>query len=214
MVEHGNDSILLVVADGLGGVEAGEEASQRAVEELRTLFLSEESAFDLSKGIYAANTSILKLQNQTGKRMKTTIAAVYVTTDRILCAHVGDSRIYLFNDNKIIYQSVDHSFSQMAVFSGEIKVEEIRTHKDRNKLLQALGVDDELSVRVRSYPKNEVQAILLCSDGFWEYIYENEMCNILSQSASADEWLDKMKSLIQTRVPERNDNNTAITAIL
>ena len=168
LVEQLDDSKLLLVADGLGGVEAGEEASQQAVEELRTLFLSRENVFDLSKGILAANSSILKLQKKTGERMKTTIAAVYVTTDRVLCAHVGDSRIYLFYDNKIFYQSVDHSFSQMAVFSGEIKEEEIRTHKDRNKLLQALGVDDELSVRVRSYPTNKVQAILLCTDGFWE----------------------------------------------
>ncbi|MBQ5969758.1 MAG: serine/threonine-protein phosphatase [Clostridia bacterium] len=214
LVEEAGDATLFVVADGVGGVEAGELASNAAIEELRGQFLFEPNAFDLNQAVMAANLQVLNLQEKTKKKMKTTIAVVCVTPDSIQCVHVGDTRIYLLNGDGICYQSMDHSVSQMAVLAGEITADEIRQHKDRNKLLRALGVSDELTVDVKTFPRAEVNGLLMCTDGFWEYVLEQELIDTRKAAESSEEWLCEMRKILQERVKdkENNDNNTAIAA--
>ena len=202
-----------MVADGVGGAEAGELASKAAADELRGQFLFEPNAFDLTQAISAANAQVLALQDQTHKQMKTTAAAVLVSQDEIRCAHVGDTRIYLFSESGICYQSVDHSVSQVAVMTGEIRPDEIRQHRDRNKLLRALGAEDEMPVDEKAFARAGMKALLICSDGFWEYVLEDEMVRLLQEAATAEQWLGEMRALLQERIPQRNDNNTAIAAI-
>lgn len=214
VIEESHGCVLFAVADGLGGVEAGEIASGTAVEELKNQFLFEPQSFNLSQALVAANAEILRIQESSAKKMKTTITAVYVSYDGIQCAHVGDSRIYMFGKNGIVYQSVDHSVSQMAVLAGEIKPEDIRNHEDRNMLTKALGVSDNLTVDVKKIPAENVSAILLCSDGFWEYVYEEEMIKILGETDNPEEWINEMRTLLMQRKPDKNDNNTAIAVIL
>ena len=213
LFEEANGATLFLVADGVGGVEAGELASRAAVQELRGQFLFEPNAFDLEQAVLAANLQILALQDETKKRMKTTIAAVCVTQDTVQCTHVGDSRIYLFSQDGICYQSMDHSVSQMAVLAGEITTAEIRRHKDRNKLLRALGVSDELTVEVKTFPRADVCGLLICTDGFWEYVLEEEMLETRRSAATSEDWLGAMRALLQERVSENHDNNTAIAAM-
>lgn len=214
LVEETGTAALFVVADGVGGVEAGELASNAAIEELRGQFLFEPNAFDLTGAIMAANLQVLSLQEQTKKKMKTTIAVVLVTQDTVQCAHVGDTRIYLFSKGEIRYQSMDHSVSQMAVLAGEITTDEIRQHKDRNKLLRALGASDELTVDVKTFPREEIDGLLMCTDGFWEYVLEDELLSTRAAASASDEWLAAMRGILQERVKEKanNDNNTAIAA--
>lgn len=214
LIEEVNGSCLFVVADGVGGIDAGEVASKAAAEELRNQFLFEEGSFDLRQAIVAANAEVLAMQQQLSKQMKTTISAIYVAGDFIQCAHVGDSRIYLFDDSSILYQSVDHSVSQMAVYAGEITADQIRSHEDRNKLTKALGIDDNLSVDVKTFQREDVKAFLICSDGFWEYVYEQEMLELVRNTDDPELWLTEMRKLLQRRVSKNNDNNTAIVSIL
>lgn len=205
---------LFVVADGLGGMDAGEVASGAVVQSLKEAFLNNDNDFPLVDIIQNANEKLLDLQRKSGKQMMTTVTAVYCHDNRVVqCAHVGDSRIYVFGENSILYQSVDHSVSQMAVFNGEITPEEIRNHEDRNKLTRVLGNKEVVKIDVESIDPTEVKAILLCSDGFWEYIYEEEMILWLKKSADADEWLSSMREIVWSRVPENNDNNTAVAVI-
>ena len=142
--------------------------------------------------------------------MKTTVVLAYVANEKIVFAHVGDSRAYAFKDKAIIYQSIDHSASQMAVSIGEITADQIRNHEDRNVLTRALGVAENVKVDVVTLPCNQVDAMILCTDGFWEYVYEEDMIKTLSTSKNPDVWLYKMREVLCRNIPLGNDNNTAI----
>lgn len=207
---HSHNGKLLVVADGLGGHESGEVASALAIDEIKKYFLSTSVPFDLETSILIANNKIIELQKETGKKMKTTITVVWIGENVTKIANVGDSRTYAFLGNKITFQSVDHSASQMAVSIGEIEPSEIRHHADRNILTRALGASEELKVDMVEINNDNYDSLLLCSDGFWEYVLEDEMINYKITSQSASIWLNKMRKELTSRVPKNNDNNTAI----
>lgn len=204
-------SLLYVVADGLGGHDSGELASEIAVNEIKEIFEASPNSFDSVSAIQSANAKILQEQNNTGLKMKTTIVLAYVANDQIVFAHVGDSRAYAFKDKSIMYQSIDHSASQMAVSVGEITAEQIRNHEDRNVLTRALGVAENIKVDVVSIPCSQVDAMILCTDGFWEYVFEEDMLKTLSTSKNPDVWLYKMREVLCKNISFGNDNNTAIT---
>lgn len=204
---------LFVVADGLGGHDDGELASQCAVSSIKD-HMTENDAKDVEGAIKSANAAILEMQLKHSSKMKTTVALAYVSDENVTVAHVGDSRVYAFKRGKVAHQTVDHSASQLAVTMGDIRPDEIRNHEDRNVLLRALGVSDNVKVDVSVISRDECDALLLCSDGFWEYVLEDEMEKALSESQAADKWLYKMKSIQMSRAPKRCDNNTAIAVIL
>ncbi len=206
------NGVLLAVADGLGGHDCGEMASSVAVETLREEFCKD--AFDPVAAIRTANARILQKQAEIGLAMKTTICLAWIKEDGgAVFAHVGDSRIYAFRYGEITCHSTDHSASQMAVTVGEITPDEIRTHPDRNVLLRALGVTQEVKVDTAVLAEDDFDSLLLCTDGFWEYIYEDEMIAQRGRSGEPTEWLLGMRELLSARVPAGNDNNTAVVMI-
>ncbi len=211
--ECNEERYLFVVADGLGGHAAGETASAEAVQTIRSLFYEQGDTFNVSAAIEIANCRILKLQKEMNLPMKTTISVVWICNNRAVFAHVGDSRIYGFADGKIMYQSVDHSVAQIAVSVGEITTNEIRCHEDRHILTRALGVNTPVKIDIKEIPTSELDALLICSDGFWEYVFESEMCELLCETAHPEKWLDEMYRLLKTRIPANTDNHTAITMI-
>lgn len=211
IISQRDSKMLYVVADGLGGHDRGELASEIAVNKIKEIFDAEPDIFDSICAIQFANIKILQEQVNTGLKMKTTVVLAYVANDQIVFAHVGDSRVYAFKDKSIIYQSVDHSASQMAVSIGEITPEQIRNHEDRNVLTRALGVSENIKVDVVSIPYSQVDAMILCTDGFWEYVYEDDMIKTLSTSKNPDVWLYKMREVLCKNISVGNDNNTAIT---
>lgn len=209
-----NGCYLFVLCDGLGGLDAGEIASETAASEIKDQFLFDPKGFELKQAVLAANERILMKQRESGKNMKTTVTAVYIADGEIYCSHIGDSRIYMFDESGICYQSVDHSASQMAVFAGEITPEGIRTHPDRNVLTNALGAYSELNAEVKSFPADKAEAVLMCSDGFWEYVYEDEMADLLKKSNDPAEWIASMRAMMGQRIGKKNDNNTAVAVFL
>ena len=209
-----NGCCLFVLCDGLGGLDAGEVASETAAAEIKDQFLFDPKGFELKQAVLAANERILMKQKESGKNMKTTVTAVYIADGEIYCSHVGDSRIYMFDEGGICYQSVDHSASQMAVFSGEITPDGIRTHPDRNILTNALGAYNKLNAEVKSFSADKIKAVLMCSDGFWEYVYEDEMVKLLNESQEPSEWIVSMRALLGQRIGKKNDNNTAVAVFL
>ena len=210
IISQRDPALLYVVADGLGGHDSGELASEIAVNEIKEIFDSDPKSFDPISAIQSANTKILQEQINMGLKMKTTIVLAYINNDQIVFANVGDSRAYAFRDKSIMYQSVDHSASQMAVSIGEITADQIRKHEDRNVLTRALGVSENIKVDAVSVPCSQVDAMILCTDGFWEYVYEEDMLKTLSSSKNPDVWLYKMREILCKNIPLNNDNNTAI----
>ena len=142
--------------------------------------------------------------------MKSTAVALMIANGRAAWAHVGDSRLYHFMNGSLVFQTRDHSASQIAVMLGDITVDQIRFHEDRNRVLRALGQDGSLNVEASEelLPPGD-HAYLLCSDGFWEYVLEKEMEDDLRLASDPEDWLHRMRERLQARVPHDNDNNTA-----
>jgi serine/threonine protein phosphatase PrpC len=209
-----------VVADGLGGHGKGEVASGKLVDVFKRAFESgpkENGAF-LDAAFLKAQDEILAMQRAANQRsdMKTTAVALSILDGRCQWGHIGDSRLYLFQKNKIKTRTLDHSVPQMLVLSGEIREKQIRSHPDRNRLLRVVGVNWDAPQYVLSDECDlaACQAFLLCSDGFWEWIDEKKMRAFLKKSAAADLWLDQMMREVEKNGSGREmDNYTAIAVI-
>ncbi|MCR4615839.1 MAG: serine/threonine-protein phosphatase [Clostridiales bacterium] len=206
------------LADGLGGHDCGEVASEESVRYINSLWkqmgcpMDEES---LLKMLAETNKYILHLQKKSPEKssMRTTLVFAVTDGETLRYANVGDSRFYLFRDNKIIAQSEDHSVCAAIARLGEIRYEDIRFNEDRNKLLKVIGDTEDLNIRKLPEPivLKPGDAFLLCSDGFWEFVYEQEMEIDLSKSKSSKEWLAFMtKRLLLKTKNKENDNFTAI----
>jgi len=209
---------LFVVADGLGGHGRGDVASSAAVEAFKDAFSDHMESLSalLSKAFINAQAAILEEQNRTGTpfQMKTTACALAIEGKKLIWGHIGDTRLYAFSRNKVKVRTLDHSVPQMLVLTKDIKEKDIRNHPDRNKLLRVLGISDD-APRFDVSELQDVgrfQAFLLCSDGFWELILENEMCGTLKKSSSPSDWLEQMRSIVETRGAGTDmDNYSAIT---
>ena len=204
-----NGGYLFIVADGLGGHDCGEVASSLAVKVIQETV---QDTGDIGLGIKKANQIIFEKNQNSSYKMLTTIAVVYIHDHQTIISHVGDTRIYVFQNGKIIFQSQDHSVSQMSVIVGEITTSQIRQHQDRNKLTKVLGAKKEIKVDVKNINHN-YDALLLCTDGFWEYVLENDMEILLGLSNRPDQWLIKMKKVLEKNKQIKNDNNTAIAVL-
>lgn len=204
-------TMCVVVADGLGGHGGGKIASDTAAEVVISNFKKNrlESKNQILQAIHDADSHVKEKQTKNCE-MKTTIVVLLIEEKIAKWAHVGDSRLYHFKDTRLMEQTLDHSVSQMAVLMNEITKEQIRFHEDRNRVLRALGSENCEPDMVDGVSLAEgFHAFLLCTDGFWEYVYEDEMESLLSQSASPEEWLDGMEALVKKRAQEKHDNYTA-----
>ena len=144
--------------------------------------------------------------------MKTTLVGLMLDTEHAVWAHIGDSRLYHFLDGRLVFQTQDHSASQIAVLLGEIAPSQIRSSKDRAILTKALGQPGDVPAAQIHAQLLEpgVHAFLLCTDGFWEYVLEEEMEQDLRLARSAKQWLEKMRRRLQARAPADQDNHSAI----
>ena len=208
----GEDRLCLVVADGLGGHGGGARASAAAADTICREWRGDADPEALKGLVQKGHEAVAAIQTPQCA-MKSTVVALELAGNRAAWAHVGDSRLYHFTDGRLVFQTRDHSASQIAVFMGEITVDQIRFHEDRNRVLRALGQDDALIVESAGETLCPGRhAFLLCSDGFWEYVLEDEMAAGLAVAADPLDWLVRMRSRLTARAPAGNDNNTAAAA--
>lgn len=202
-------SACVVVADGLGGHGGGELASAKAAELICGRWAGQADEEVLANLVKAGNEAVLAIQTPQCS-MKTTVVVLNLMPGRAVWAHVGDSRLYRFYEGKLKFQTCDHSSAQIGVMLGQITPDQIRHHPDRNRVLRALGQDEELQVETGSCAIGPGRtAFLLCSDGFWEYVLEEEMEKDLNAASDPEEWIRLMRKRLSDRVPADNDNNTA-----
>lgn len=200
MHRQDNNRFCFVLAEGLGGHGKGDLASKCVCESVLEDFENRDEEFNLEKAIQNAQIKLLNCQQEmncvTG--MKTTIVILYIEKDYAQWAHIGDSRLYLWDKWRMVDRTYDHSVPQMLVYAKEIKEKEIRFHEDRNRLLRAMGNrNDNLKADISEKKKcKKGQAFLLCSDGFWEYIEEKKMWFSYLNSKTPEEWLNKMEKVI------------------
>jgi len=211
-------SCCLALADGLGGHGKGEVASAAAIETVE--IVSDAPDCTLQEIFEDAQYNITDLQREANDfdSMKTTLVAVLIRENIMQWGHIGDSRLYYFKNKELKKRTLDHSVPQLLVESGEIKESEIRHHEDRNKLLRVLGTEwgeEPMYELAEPVELDGDEQLLLCSDGFWEYITESQMTGILRNSSSPAEWLEKMETLILYEGQNSYmDNYSAICAFI
>lgn len=220
-VSQNGGNYCFTLCDGLGGHGNGDVASAEVTGIFSELFKNNNySAEEFFAQAYSqANNKVLELQKENGSAngMKTTVVSLVISNGECRWSHLGDSRLYCFGKRSIKARTYDHSVPQMLVVSKEIKEREIRFHPDRNKILRAIGADEETpkyqlsdSVKIE-----DCEAFLLCSDGFWELISERRMCSLLKRSKSVKEWLEAMQKAVIKKGKNINmDNYSAIAVII
>ena len=177
---------LFVVADGMGGHQAGDYASKCTVEVMiKEIAKSEGEDIErvLVKAIKAANREIIKEASgdEHLKGMGTTVVAATVKEQMLYFANVGDSRLYLIND-KIRQLSKDHSLVEEMVRLGGIKAEEARNHPDKNIITRAIGVKENVEPDIYEYRLKKGDIILMCTDGLSNMVEDEDMFNIVKGS--------------------------------
>ncbi len=209
-----------VLADGLGGHQKGELASRTIGEALLGFFKASPGLNSQMLINYIEKTSQVYLSVQqadaANKNMKATLVVLLTDGSNALWGHVGDSRLYYFQQSVIKSQTKDHSVPQKLADSGIIKPEEIRFHEDRNRLTAAFDGGNNLKFEVSAELQTVVNgdAFLLCSDGFWEYITEIEMELCLQKTKGAVPWLNQMERLLLKRAEAGHDNYSAVAVRL
>ena len=201
---------LVIVCDGVGGRSDGELASETAVEVIRSRLLDETLDEDLAEdAVIEANTAVWEI-NPDKDYPKTTVALLWIDGNNALAINVGDSRIYQFRDGEILFQSRDHSIPQLAVMAGEITADQIRSHPEKNRITRCLGVKGPVGMGRKRLQVLPGDRFLVCSDGLWEPVLEEDMLRTLRQSETAEEWLAAMRAIATAN---ENDNHTAVVVL-
>lgn len=210
---------IFAVADGVGGSEAGEVASQMAVEILAEAFSNAKTDVDplstMSAAIERANSAIYQLSSDIPQleRMATTIAVAYIGQDEITIAHVGDSRVYrIDHDNVLHRETEDHSFVNDEVRAGRMTTFEAGSHPGKNIINRALGADGEVKIELKNIPVSHCRALLLCTDGITAHVDEAEIREALTFNSSPDDICSYLRSLCYER--GARDNLTAVVVTL
>jgi len=209
-----------VVSDGAGGHAGGEIASSLVVKAVIDSFLQELSFGVRALQFYVSQAISRVAQGKSTDRqlkdMSATVAAVLIDNDNrcALWSHLGDPRIYLFRNKKIQSVTRDHSLVQQFVDAGYCPPEALRTHPQRSVLYAAVGTDGDTPPEMTQeiVALQEGDAFLLCTDGFWEWITESEMEQCLARAVSVEDWLRKMRKIVEdngNKSPKFRDNYTA-----
>ena len=212
------DRFCFVLADGLGGHGKGEIASRVAVDSVIETFVQEKGKESfMDQAFITAQNRITEKQNMDRlcADMKTTLVVLDLEENNLQWGHIGDSRLYYFQDHRLLERTLDHSVPQMLVTIGKIKEKEIRHHPDRNRLLRVLGTEMEEQRHQKSewQEKKNHQAFLLCSDGFWELINEKKMEWCLRWAKSPEQWLSDMEKIILKNGRNTNMDNYSAIAV-
>lgn len=184
---------LVVVADGMGGVEGGQFASRIAVDSLQKSYASSPDDSPQQRLLAAFQFAHEQVQekareNPALRGMGTTLTAFALVGQRLFYAHVGDSRLYLLRAGTLHALTRDHSLVARLVENGVVSAREAESHPQRHVLTAAVGVSDEIQPDCPAAPIH-VQAsdvLMACSDGLWGQMNEEEMAEILNSKEPAE----------------------------
>ncbi len=211
------EACFCVLSDGLGGHYGGDVASKLVVQHALDWFREtpECSARSIEASLRSANVAIMHEQRQDPQlaSMRATAVVLAIDTEQssAIWGHIGDSRLYCFRQGNIIMQTRDHSVLQNMVDAGYMQPKDVRTSPLRNKLFAALGDEhSEPCIEPIKFQIQDGDVFLLCSDGLWEYVEEDDMERTLGASASAADWLRALESQVLERGHKGQDNYSAI----
>lgn len=198
---------LFIMADGMGGHQAGEVASSLATRVIanniiRDVYLpylmngnspsAEQTPLleALRDAVEAANVAVHTQVPGSG----TTLTCALVIGARVFLAHVGDSRAYLYNQNQLIQITHDHSYVDKLVEMGQLTAEAAAVHPQRNVLYRAVGQGDQLEIDILSIDMPYGSRLLLCCDGLWSMLTDPLMTDILASAPTPQAACDQLVS--------------------
>jgi serine/threonine protein phosphatase PrpC len=206
---------LFAVADGVGGAQAGDFASQTAMEVLQQAFSHKQSNLTthelLEMAIQRANESIFQMSHELPQleMMATTIVALHLENNVASVGHVGDSRLYRLDENgKLSRETRDHSMVEEEVKAGRMTSVQAANHPSRNVISRALGAESAVEVEMQTINFEAGTTFLLCSDGVTRHLEDHEIRQVLERFASPSDICNEIKSICYSRGAE--DNLTAV----
>ena len=212
------DQVLGVVCDGMGGHKAGEIASHVVEEHVLTCFKANPPFLDdeevtnwLMDTVLEAHQIVKRMANmqEDTKGMGTTVAIAVVDGDDAFFCHVGDSRIYIYDDQEITQMTRDHTLVNELIERGAITKEEGKNHRQKNVLMQAIGVEMNIVPDIQKYKLNG-KNILICSDGLFNSLEDEEILNIVKKNMNVR---DKVHLLIEQANEHGGHDNIAAVLI-
>lgn len=212
-----NGSGLFAVADGVGGAQAGDVASQMAVEILGEAFINLQTNGDaeemMKMAIERANTSIFQMSHDLAQlsTMATTVVALHIAGNIATIGHVGDSRLYRLDPKGDFFRETqDHSVVEEEVRAGRMTAEQAVNHPSRNVISRALGAEHAVEVDLKTIMVEPNTIFLLCSDGITRHIDDFQLREMLLYKDSPANICQRMKEICYERGAE--DNLTAVIA--
>lgn len=205
------NSLIAIVADGVGGENAGGIASMKAVEGIKDYLFNKDDSpqHELKSAIEYANKEIYRLSsvNKEYQGMATTCSTLMIKDNEVITGHVGDSRIYRIRDNKIKQLTEDHTLPMRLFKNGEINKAELEDHPQSNVLTNALGTRETVDIDINTYSFEENDIYILCSDGLYKYFKDEEIIDVAKQTP-----LDSLPETLVALANERggSDNITVI----
>ena len=209
------DSGIYAVADGVGGAQAGDVASQMAMEIVGEAFINMKSTGDaedtMKIGIERANEAIFQMSNELPQlsTMATTIVALHLNGNIATIGHVGDSRLYRVDSNGTLFRETqDHSVVEEEVRAGRMTPEQAAHHPSRNIISRALGAEPTVEVDLKTIMIDPNTTFLICSDGITRHITDDEINALLFSANQPTDICRRMKEICYERGAE--DNLTAV----
>ena len=206
---------IVVLADGVGGLHHGEVASRLAVETaLKTFREAPEGKTPqqlLTQMFNAANLAVYDkgMENHGRSRMATTLCIVVLRNDEIVVGNVGDSRVYLVRKGEIRQLSTDHSYVGMQQKFGLISEQDAKTSEHRNILTRSVGHEPVIRIDVEETTAFKGDRVVLCSDGLYAYVADNEIADIVSRYSSAQ----ACRQLVALAEQRGTDDNLSVQVV-
>ncbi len=206
---------IFAVADGVGGAQAGDVASQMAMEIVGEAFINMQATGDaedmMKTAIERANEAIFQMSNELPQlsTMATTVVALHITENIATIGHVGDSRLYRIDSNGTLYRETqDHSVVEEEVRAGRMTPEQAANHPSRNIISRALGAEQTVEVDLKTIMFEPNTTFLICSDGITRHITDEEINALLFSAHQPSDICQRMKEICYQRGAE--DNLTAV----
>jgi serine/threonine protein phosphatase PrpC len=216
-----------LVADGMGGHDAGDLAS-RIVNQIVTnwiiqtkvlpdldratyrLSTEDKTGGMLAQAVQQANEALVSHGKTTNSDLGSTVTAALVIGDMATITNVGDSRTYLLRDGRLEQITKDHSLVARLVDAGVIRPENVRTHPQRNQIYRCLGYESDVEVDTFTRQLRAGDVLVLCSDGLWEMVLDEEIQRIIESVASPQQACD---ALIEAANRTGGEDNIAVIVV-
>jgi len=202
---------VFVVADGMGGAQAGEVASRMAVEAFQSELSGQGSLEErLAERAREANRRIYEISRSEHELagMGTTLTAVHVGDAEVAVAHVGDSRAYRFRDGELNRLTQDHSLVAELFRRGKLTEEQAAEHPQRSIITRAIGIDPEVEIDTYTFSARSGDVILICSDGLTSMIGEDRIVGALEQERSLERAGERL--IVEANEAGGRDNITVV----